>query len=126
MLSAHGASVVALPAGAPALAKLRETPRDEWPDALVCDIGLPDEDGYKVLERIRALEAEQKTPLHQRLPAIALSGYASPEDRMRALLAGFQLHLGKPIDSGELVASIGSLIGGNTERTGAEGSSRIH
>ena len=76
--------------------------------------------------RIRALEAEQKTPLHQRLPAIALSGYASPEDRMRALLAGFQLHLGKPIDSRELVASIGSLIGGNAERTGAEGSSRIH
>ncbi len=125
VLNAHGASVDALSAGVPAVAKLRDTPRDQWPDALVCDIALPDEDGYTVVERVRALEAERNTPLAQRMPAIALSGYAAAEDRMRALLAGFQLHLGKPVDSRELVASIASLIddGHHGDRGGTQ---RIH
>jgi len=113
VLTARGAEVDALPGGESALAHLRDASREAWPDALVCDIALPDEDGYTILARVRALEAERKTPLAARLPAIALSGYASPEDRMRALLAGFQMHLGKPVDSDELIASIASLIGAN-------------
>jgi ATP-binding cassette subfamily B protein len=111
VLEAQGARVDALPAGAPAVDILRRTARPQWPDALICDIALPDEDGYTVLRRIRALEAERKMPLAARLPAIALSGYTAPEDRMRALLAGFQMHLGKPVDPKELIASIASLIG---------------
>jgi ATP-binding cassette subfamily B protein len=50
-------------------------------------------------------------PLDYRVPAIALTGHASAEDRMRALLAGFQLHLAKPVDPNALVASIARLLG---------------
>jgi ATP-binding cassette subfamily B protein len=79
-----------------------------------------------VVERVRALEAERNTPLAERLPAIALSGYASAEDRMRALLAGFQLHLGKPVDSRELVASIASLIDSNGHHGDSGSTPRVH
>jgi ATP-binding cassette, subfamily B, bacterial len=77
----------------------------------VCDIGLPDMDGYALLRDVRALEAERDTPLADRIPAIALTGYAHAEDRTRALLAGFQIHLAKPVAPPELLAGIASLLG---------------
>jgi ATP-binding cassette subfamily B protein len=60
---------------------------------------------------MRAIEAQRHTPLERRVPAIALTGYAQAEDRTRALLAGFQIHLVKPVDPRELLASIASLLG---------------
>ena len=73
------------------------------PDLIVSDIGLPGEDGYALIQRIRAIETSlgsRTTPV----PAIALTAFAREEDRRRALKAGFQHHVGKPIPSDELLA----------------------
>ncbi|HSK72129.1 MAG TPA: PAS domain S-box protein, partial [Pyrinomonadaceae bacterium] len=76
------------------------------PDILISDIGMPGEDGYSLIRKVRALEANGK-----RIPAIALTAYAREEDRMRALLAGFQVHVAKPVNPVELIAVIGGLAG---------------
>lgn len=77
----------------------------EWPtDVLVCDIGLPDDDGYGLLRRLRNL------PEGERIPAIALTAYARPEDRARALAAGFRAHLAKPLDPASLLREISSAV----------------
>jgi signal transduction histidine kinase/response regulator RpfG family c-di-GMP phosphodiesterase len=77
------------------------------PDLLISDIGMPVEDGYSLIKKIRALEEQQ----HGRIPAVALTAYASPEDRTRALAAGFQMHLAKPLEPEELVTVIASVAG---------------
>ncbi|MCO5400468.1 ABC transporter transmembrane domain-containing protein [Ralstonia soli] len=111
LLEAYGANVTAYGAAKPALAALRAAPGNSWPDVLVSDIALgDDEDGYALLRAVRMLESERDMPLDARLPAVALSGYDRPEDRTRALLAGFQLHLAKPTERGELVTAIQSVI----------------
>lgn len=76
----------------------------EAPDILISDIGMPAEDGYGLIRRIRALSAGQS-----RIPAIALTAYARKEDRAKAMEAGFQQHLAKPVDPSELVAMVQSL-----------------
>lgn len=77
----------------------------EWPtDVLLCDIGLPDDDGYGLLRRLRLL------PEGADIPAIALTAYARPEDRARALAAGFRAHLSKPLDPGRLLREISSAV----------------
>jgi CheY-like chemotaxis protein len=68
---------------------------------------MPEEDGYSLISRIRVLEAEQETPL----PAIALTAFAREEERTRALNAGFQMHIPKPVEAKELVAAVASLAG---------------
>jgi CheY-like chemotaxis protein len=65
----------------------------EVPDVVVSDIGLPDVDGYALLRQLRALTPEKGG----RVPAVALSGYASSDDRSKALHAGFSRHLTKPL-----------------------------
>jgi PAS domain S-box-containing protein len=73
----------------------------EWPtDVLICDVGLPDDDGYGLLRRLRAL------PEGERVPAIALTAYARPEDRAKALAAGFRAHLSKPLDPENLLKEL--------------------
>ncbi len=111
LLEARGASVVSFAAGREALAHLRGCARADWPDLMISDIGLPEEDGYTLLRRVRALEAEHRIPLAERMPAIALTGYARSEDRVHALVAGFQAHVAKPAQPGELFATIGRLLG---------------
>lgn len=74
----------------------------EPPMVLISDIGMPGEDGYALIRRIRALSAEQGN----RTPAIALTAYARAADRVKSLSAGFQMHLSKPIDPAELIASV--------------------
>jgi CheY-like chemotaxis protein/anti-sigma regulatory factor (Ser/Thr protein kinase) len=81
-------------------------------DVLVCDIGMPGEDGFALIRKVRALPPEQGG----RIPALALTAYARAEDRRRALSAGFQMHVPKPVDPDELLAAVGSLA-----RTAAEG-----
>jgi PAS domain S-box-containing protein len=80
---------------------------ERWtPDVLLSDIGLPDERGYALIRRVRALEAQ-----HGRsLAALAVTAYASAEDRRQALAAGFQGHLAKPIDPVELTDRISALV----------------
>src|SRR5271165_3435843 len=77
------------------------------PDVLVCDIGMPGEDGYSLIRRLRVLEESQESAL----PAVALSAYARSEDRTKAIRSGFQNHLAKPVEPAELVAVIRSLAG---------------
>lgn len=78
----------------------------EWrPDVLLTDIGMPHEDGYSLIQRVRSLTAEDGG----NVPAAALTAFARPEDRKRALRAGFQIHLAKPIDPTELVTVAASL-----------------
>jgi PAS domain S-box-containing protein len=73
-------------------------------DILVSDIGMPEVDGYQLIQRLRKMKE------HRYLPAIALTAYARSEDRQRALLAGYQMHLAKPVDPRELIAGIASLL----------------
>src|SRR5690606_21955146 len=110
LLEARGASVIAFDRGRDALEYLRARSRDDWPDLMICDIGLPEEDGYTLLRRVRALEREQELSLARRMPAIALTGYARSEDRVHALIAGFQAHVAKPARPDELFATIGRLL----------------
>lgn len=76
------------------------------PDIIISDIGMPEEDGYSLMRRIRSLPDEQG-----KIPAIALTAFARPQDRMLALASGFQTHVTKPVEPDELAAVIGSLIG---------------
>lgn len=77
------------------------------PDVVLSDIGMPDRDGYDLLRGIRAMPAERGG----NVPAAALTALARPEDRKRAMLAGFQSHITKPVDPGELVAVVATLTG---------------
>ena len=79
----------------------------ERPDVLVSDIGMPDVDGYELLRRVRALGHSRGG----RLPAIALTAFARSEDRTRALRAGFLVHVSKPVEASELVATVASVSG---------------
>jgi signal transduction histidine kinase/CheY-like chemotaxis protein len=75
------------------------------PDVLITDIGMAGMDGYTLIERIRALPAEEGG----RTPAIALTAFARSEDRRQAMLAGFDMHVAKPVEPGELVAVVNRL-----------------
>ncbi|HEX4948831.1 MAG TPA: PAS domain S-box protein [Blastocatellia bacterium] len=84
-----------------------ETLRQWRPDVLVSDIGLPDEDGYALIRQVRAMAHKEGGSI----PATALTAYARSEDRLRALKAGFQMHVAKPVEPVELVAVVASLAG---------------
>jgi CheY-like chemotaxis protein len=73
---------------------------------IVSDVGMPDRDGYVLIRQVRKANLLGRG----RVPAIALTAYARAEDRQRALLAGYQMHLAKPIEPSELIAGIASLI----------------
>jgi PAS domain S-box-containing protein len=75
------------------------------PDVLVCDIGMPGEDGYSLIRRVRTLGKDAGGAV----PALALTAYARAEDRMRAVLAGFQMHVVKPVEPVEQVTMVASL-----------------
>ncbi|MCA1594149.1 MAG: response regulator, partial [Acidobacteria bacterium] len=80
------------------------------PEVLISDIGMPEEDGYELIKKVRALPAGSGG----RIPAIALTAYARTEDRLRALRAGYQMHITKPVELAELIAIMASLV----ERSG--------
>lgn len=102
LLATQGAEVrVAASVGA-AIAELRQ-----WvPDVIVSDIGMPDQDGYALLAKVRALPAPAGAT-----PAVALTAYATIDDRVRSFSAGFQAHVSKPVDPSELVAIVASFGG---------------
>jgi PAS domain S-box-containing protein len=81
--------------------------REQIPDVIVSDIGMPEASGYELIRRIRALPADQGG----RVPAIALTAYASLADRTRAMMEGFQNHVSKPTEPQELLAAIAALVG---------------
>jgi CheY-like chemotaxis protein len=82
------------------------TPGTRPIDVIVSDIGMPEEDGYEFMRKVRALPPEQGGLV----PAIALTGYAARKDRELALAAGYQLHLAKPVEPEDLVSAIASLV----------------
>jgi CheY-like chemotaxis protein/nitrogen-specific signal transduction histidine kinase len=96
-----GAEVVAVASAAEAFEAVRQRP----PDILVSDIAMPDEDGYSLIRRLRFLPPERGG----RVSAVAVSAYAREEDRLRALAAGFQSHVAKPLDPADLIATVGRL-----------------
>jgi len=74
---------------------------------LVSDIGMPEQDGYHFIREVRRLPSSAGG----RIPAVALTAFARSEDRTRALLAGYQIHLAKPIEPRELLVTVASLAG---------------
>lgn len=109
VLEDQGAVVRRYDSGSALLDALQSNTQD-WPHVLVCDLGLGDPDGYQVIEEIRRMETKKGRRLAQQMPAIALSGYGERRDRLRALLAGFQIHITKPVDARELLASVAAVI----------------
>jgi CheY-like chemotaxis protein len=109
LLQERGATTTALDNAADALAAFEAAP----PDVVVSDIGMPGEDGYEFIRKLRALElaASERGGQSRTTPAAALTAFARSEDRRRALLAGFQTHIAKPVDPLELVVVIASLAG---------------
>jgi CheY-like chemotaxis protein len=103
VLEHEGATVLTVATAPEAFSRLASV----RPDVVVCDISMPIEDGYSLIRRIRALSPERGG----RTPAIALTTYAREEDRRKALAAGFEVHVPKPVDPAELVEVVGRLTG---------------
>jgi signal transduction histidine kinase/CheY-like chemotaxis protein len=103
LLETLGADVVALEDGTDVAARLQQY----RPDLLVIDISMPGEDGYALLRRVRRLPASAGG----RTPAVSLTAHARSEDRDRALQAGFQAHLPKPIDLPQFLAAVREVTG---------------
>jgi CheY-like chemotaxis protein len=107
ILSQYGAEVTAVSSGSEALAFLADPLA--VPNVLILDIAMPDEDGYTVLKKVRASEAARGVEKANQIPAIALTAFARSEDRLRALQAGFDMHVAKPVEPAELAVVIASL-----------------
>jgi CheY-like chemotaxis protein len=95
-----------------ALAAIRRDP----PDVLVSDIGMPGEDGYSLIRQVRKLPLDKG----RQMPAVALTAYARSEDRQRAILAGYQLHVAKPVEPAELITMVASVSGKTEPREGGK------
>ena len=102
-LTFHGATVVSADSAKNALMEINE----KNPEVLVSDIGMPDEDGYSLIRKVRALPDEQQ----RNIPAVALTAFTRAQDRVRALSSGFQSHVSKPVEPDELATVIASLTG---------------
>lgn len=102
LLESRGAQVTTTPGAQEAMAAISE----DAPDVILSDIAMPGEDGYALMRRIRGLPGALAE-----IPAAAVTAFARPDDRARALLCGFQLHLAKPIDPLELLAAVANLAG---------------
>jgi PAS domain S-box-containing protein len=98
----HSGSIVTT---APSVKRALEVFREEVPDVLLSDIGMPGESGYDLIKRVRELPPEHGG----NVPAAALTAYARPEDRRKVLGAGFMMHVPKPVDPAELVAVVAAL-----------------
>ena len=105
-LRQYGADVVAVSSAAEAYTLITESPKRERPGVIVSDIGMPGEDGYSLMRRVREWERESGSYI----PAVALTAYGRSDDRLRALRAGFQMHVAKPVEPAELSVVITSLI----------------
>jgi len=101
LLTTHGATVLTAATAGEALSLVRDQP----PDLMISDIGLPEMDGYDLIQSVR----RQPSPGRD-IPAIALTAYARSEDRTRALRAGYQAHIAKPVEPNELLAMIASFV----------------
>ena len=106
-LRQYGADVVAVSSAAEAYALITTAAPQELPDVILSDIEMPGEDGHSLIRRVR--EWEGKRGLYN-IPAVALTAYGRTVDRLRALTAGFQMHIAKPVEPTELSLVVKSLI----------------
>lgn len=102
VLEDQGAEVTSFGSAQDALTALQT----KKPTVLICDIGMPKIDGYQLIRTLRAEESRS-----DRIPALALTAFARAEDRKRSLVAGYQAHLAKPFDVGELILVVADLVG---------------
>jgi PAS domain S-box-containing protein len=122
ILERYGAEVISASSSMEALDWFMQ----RTPDVVISDIGMAEEDGYELIRKLRSLPLQGSLLRRSSdsypcsvVPAIALTGYATSKDRERALSAGYQLHLAKPVEPDDLVAAILNLLG--QQREGAEG-----
>lgn len=114
ILEQHGARVTTAASAAEALGFFEQvapapysvTTARSYPDLLISDLGMPDEDGYSLIRRVRRLDPQ----CGGQIPAVALTGYNHVKDRVQALAAGFQRYVTKPIEPDELVMVVKSLV----------------
>ncbi len=99
----YGATVIAADSAASALIEVQ----DKNPDVMVSDIGMPEEDGYSLIRKIRNLPNTKQ----KQTPAIALTAFTRAKDRMQALSSGYQNHVSKPVEPDELITVIASVLG---------------
>ena len=104
-LQHRGCQVTAVSSSADAVATILAASPETLPDVLVSDIGMPRQDGYDLIRRVRALHPDRGG----NIPAVTVTGYATPEDVSRALEAGYQLHVPKPLDPAALVSAVAEL-----------------
>jgi CheY-like chemotaxis protein len=102
-LREHGAKVIGVASAAEALELLQE----QKFDLIISDIGMADTDGYSLIKQVREREGDRE--LH--IPAIALTAYARAQDRLRAMAAGYNTHVAKPVEIRELVSVVKCLTG---------------
>jgi PAS domain S-box-containing protein len=102
ILGKAGATIVQAGSGADALTILEHS----RPQLIICDIGMPGMDGHAFIRTVRA----HSDPCVARIPALALTAYSRTEDRMKAITAGFQMHIGKPVGSAELLLLASTLV----------------
>lgn len=114
LLAQVGAQVSGAGSGQEAMAQLDAWGMPARPHVLVCDIALPDEDGYAILQRVRAWECVHLPAGAVPIVAIALTAFAQPDDRVRALSSGFQAHLVKPVSPYDLVCTLRHLSASHT------------
>lgn len=107
LLKINGMKVTTASSAAQALKMLKQ----KRPDILISDVGMPDEDGYEFIGKVRRLSPEQGG----HVPAIALTGYVSVQDQNQALEAGYQQHLSKPVDIDKLIKMLKSLVTTNKQ-----------
>ena len=102
-----GAEVIAVSSSAEAFAAIETAPASQLPHVIVSDIGMPGQNGYTLIRRVRAMEPAEGG----RIPAISVTGYATAEDIQRAIAAGYQRHVSKPMDPRALVSAVAELAG---------------
>ena len=103
VLESYGAEVLSMASAREVLFALSENPSQY--DVLICDIGMPEEDGYWLIRQVRSLSAEAGG----QIPAVALTAYASEAEIQLALDAGFQIHIAKPVEPVQLVLLVADL-----------------
>lgn len=102
----YGAKATVVPSAKRALIELINNDGNAPIDVLISDIGMPEQDGYSLIRQVRQLSPKQGG----KIPAIALTAYARPEDIQKAIASGFQIHVSKPIDPDELVNAIANIL----------------
>jgi CheY-like chemotaxis protein len=107
LLQQCGAKVTSVASAQEALAVLAAGEHGRRPDVVVSDVSMPDVDGYELMRQVRELAPE----MGGRIPGVALTAYGRSIDRIRALSAGFQMHMPKPVEPAELATVVASLTG---------------